>query len=140
MVHLSTRLPAVMRTLRVRRVRVRLAAVLIAFAAAGLYASSQAAAQVPGTAQGAPCDGQQVRWGYEVALVPGSDKGFSIDGIRMDQVPAECLGRTVAIRYSAGDSVVRTAVAPLAPGVIDRVDRAAVGDVVVTAASWAPTP
>lgn len=139
MVHLSARLPAAVRALRVRRVRVRLAAALLAFAAAGLYASSQAAAQGPGTAQGSPCDGQKLRWGYEVALVPGSDSGFSIDGIRMDQVPAECVGRTVEISYSAGSSVVQTTVAPLALGVIDRVDRGTLGNVVVTAASWAPT-
>ena len=138
MTSVSARLQGVWRVLRVRRVRVRLAAVLVAFGAAGLYASSQAAAQAPAAATGDACVAAQVRWGYEVGLVPESDSGFSIDGIRVDAVPAACVGRRVAITYSAGTAVVSTSVASLAPGVIDRVDRTGLGDVVVTAASLVP--
>lgn len=140
MTQASARLPALGRALRVRRVRVQLAATLAAFAAAGLYASAQAAAQTPGAAAPTGCGGGDVRWAYETTLVPGPDGGFSIDGIRMDAVPAACVGRRVAITYSAGATVVRTAVATLSEGVIDRVDRSATGAVVVTSAAWAPLP
>lgn len=140
MTPVSVRLPALGRALRVRRVRVQLAAILVAFAAAGLYASAQAAAQAPGVPAAAGCDSGDVRWGYETTLVPGADGGFSIDGIRMDAVPAACVGRQVAITYSAGAAVVRNAVVHLSEGVIDRVDRSTAGAVVVTSASWAPLP
>ena len=138
MTSLPARLLGASRALRVRRVRVRLAATLIAFGAAGLYASSQAAAQAPPAAQADACVAGQLRWGYEVGLVPGSDSGFSVDGIRVDAVPAGCVGHRVAITYSAGAAVVGSSVASLSVGVIDRVDRSGLGDVVVTAASLAP--
>ena len=89
-------------------------------------------------AQADACVAGQLRWGYEVGLVPGSDSGFSVDGIRVDAVPAGCVGHRVAITYSAGTSVVGSSVASLSVGVIDRVDRSGLGDVVVTAASLAP--
>lgn len=136
-----TALWAPIRSLRSRAFRLKLAAVLTAFSVAGLYASSQAMAQAPQSVSGAVpsgCDGNQVRWGYEVGLVPGADRGFSIEGIRVDDVPSACVGRPVAITYSRGGTVVRQAVRPLDRGVIDRLDRSVVGDVVVTAASWAP--
>ena len=61
------------------------------------------------------------------------------DGLLVqDDLPAGCAGRSVAITYSSHGTVVRQAVRPLQLGVVDRVDRSAVGDVVVTAASWAP--
>jgi len=132
---------APIRSLRSRAFRLKLAAVLTAFSVAGLYASSQAMAQAPQSAAAAVpsgCDGNQVRWGYEAGLVPGADGGFSIEGIRVDDVPAACVGRPVAITYSSGGTVVRREVRPLERGVIDRIDRSVVGDVLVTAASWAP--
>ena len=139
----TARRAAPIRSLRSRAFRLRLAGVLTAFAVAGLYASSQAMAQQPeafaGAAGAVPaCDGGQVRWGYEVGLVPGADRGFSIEGIRVDDAPHECLGRPIAVTYSSGGTVVRQTVRPLALGVVDRLDRSVVGDVVVTTASWAP--
>ena len=133
--------PRLVRPLRSRAARLKLAGVLLAFAVAGLYASSQAAAQALGPLSGTTgprCDGSTVRWGYEVGLVQGADGGFSIEGIRMDDVPAACLGMPVAITYTSGGTVVRQTVRPLAMGVVDRLDRSVVGDAVVTAASWAP--
>lgn len=140
--HAGTRRGAPFRSLRSRRGRLKLAGALAAFAVAGLYASSQAAAQVPGVSLGASagssCGAGQVRWGYEVGLVPGADRGFSIEGIRIDAVPDGCTGTPVAVTYLSGTKVVRQAVRLLTVGVVDRIDRAAVGDVVVTSASWAP--
>ena len=133
--------PRSVRSLRSRAVRLKLAGVLLALAAAGLYASSQAAAQVlgpPGGTTGPRCDGSTVRWGYEVGLVQGAGGGFSIEGIRMDGVPAACIGVPVAITYSSDGTVVRRTVRPLAVGVVDRLDGSVLGDAVVTAASWAP--
>lgn len=130
------------RSFRSRPFRLKLAGVLTVFAAAGLYASSQAAAQAPGPltahSSAASCDRDAVRWGYEVDLVPGAPSGFSIAGVRIDAAPAGCVGRPISITYSSDQGVVRRAVVPISVGVVDRLDRTRAGAVVVTAAGWSP--